>query len=295
MSTYNALQAGDYTITISDGVCFKTSQALTLTEVPEPGFVLPDCDFFCLNVEGTIHVDAAPSTGAPEGFDALGYNWDMGDGTLYEDVGPSVSHRYIKTGDYPLKLETFYEQLPTCSRIESTIARVFSPSPFALTATPDDQEKCPLEIVTISSPTTVLSPEGETLDVLEFLWSTGETTPSITTREPGNYALVAKDTAGCTLNDAYEVKNRANSGITLGTLQGDSEVRDTLRLQMNEGDVVTLMWRMPKVWRNGRLRWVCRILWHCRRVLLRNMMIGWIFHTPMWFARPIKPIAWMRA
>ena len=79
-SAYNALQAGDYTITISDGICSKTSQALTLTEIPPPAFVLPDCDFFCVNIEGTIHVDAAPSTAAPPGFSVLGYRWSMGDG-----------------------------------------------------------------------------------------------------------------------------------------------------------------------------------------------------------------------
>ena len=240
-SAYNALQAGDYTITISDGVCSKTSQALTLTEIPPPAFVLPDCDFFCVNIEGTIHVDAAPSTAAPPGFSVLGYRWSMGDGTVYDNSGASVSHMYSVTGDYVVDLETFYMRLPTCRSMGSTSARVFSPSPFALTATPNDPEKCPLEIVTISSPATVDSPEGETLDVVESLWSTGETTLSIMTREPGNYAVEVKDAAGCTLNDAYEVRNKANSGITLRTLQGDSEERDTLRLKMNEGDVVSLM------------------------------------------------------
>ncbi len=47
------------------------------------------------------------------------YNWDMGDGTVFNDAGDYINYTYPGTGEYTVVLEVIDSKTPSCSRIFS--------------------------------------------------------------------------------------------------------------------------------------------------------------------------------
>jgi gliding motility-associated-like protein len=89
------LQAGTYTVTVSNGMCTNsTSVLLNMIPGPKAAFTV-NTDFQYTGQNNFIFTDASEN--------ATGWNWDFGDNTTVADV-QSVSHKYNATGTYPVTL-----------------------------------------------------------------------------------------------------------------------------------------------------------------------------------------------
>ncbi len=116
--------------------------------------------------------------------------WDFGDGTIVNNV-TSAQHNYSSAGTY--NVELYVEDFFGCKDSVSKQVIVYDPS-FSLG---QDQSICP-------STTTSFSPDN-TNNGDTYVWSSGQSTSSITTGTPGNYILTITDINGCVAKDTVNL------------------------------------------------------------------------------------------
>ncbi|MCB0778549.1 MAG: PKD domain-containing protein, partial [Flavobacteriales bacterium] len=120
--------------------------------------------------------------------DSVAYSWDMGDGTQYTDT--NITHTYTQPGSYPITL---------------AVTDLGCGQDDQLTLTVDVINDLPTPLM---SDAVVCFGESTMLDatsnVDSYLWSTGETTSTITVNAAGTY-IVEVFTANCTGSDTVEV------------------------------------------------------------------------------------------
>lgn len=188
--TIEVSESGTYTVTISNE-CGSTSDEIEVEFGEEPELDLPEEYQYC---DTPVTVDATTE-------DAITYLWSTGETT--ESISISTP------GDYWVDVTN---QCGT-SRYEFTVVQI-GPVSFNLG---DDREICEGEDVTLTIPV------GGT-----YLWSTGETTQSITVFETGEYW--GRVTTNC---------GTSEDNITINVLQ-NPEVSVTGNLSICEGDVATV-------------------------------------------------------
>ena len=235
-SAYTALEAGDYILNYGDGTCSRDTPVLSISGVDPPGstsssnVILTTATPWCKDVLYGPQLDATPApTAQEEGLQTLIYAWDLDEGGATSTISTEASpvHIYTAIGSYTISVTVSYEEAPGCSSSARGPIEVIEPPSIKLVRNPDRDEKCPATKVRITAPS--VSDEGTNL--LSYTWDSGETTNSITNRDPGTYTVTAIDDAGCTIMASASFTNIPNSGIGLKAGALPEVKNDTLRIE----------------------------------------------------------------
>ncbi len=120
------------------------------------------------------------------------FDWSFGDGITVLDGGPQVSHTYVLAGTYPVTLTVRNK----CEDPVAVFTRdvTISPPPSAPTILQafDTPFLCTGAKVLEATPST--NPD---LSRLDFLWTTGDTTRTITVNQTNFYGVTITDNLGC--------------------------------------------------------------------------------------------------
>lgn len=180
--------AGVYTVThvVNDQVpCYDTAK---LTIVVQPGptatFYTSDtviCQGTAINFHSTV----------TDGYRRV--NWNFGDADSIQAFTETM-HSYEQAGDYTVTLTVDY---PVCPR--ATVKKNVHVLPIPKVYLGRDTAMCPN-----STPIPLYNHWTNGANI-NYLWNTGETTPSIMANAVGIYWLKASDTLGCSTSDSLEV------------------------------------------------------------------------------------------
>ncbi len=175
--TIDVTTAGNYTVTVSNGIC-TTTDAINVTVNMPPVVNIPDTAI-CMGEVVTLKAYVQGAT----------YVWSTSETTASIDVTTS--------GTYSVDVT-----LNGCTTHEEATVTVGTPPVITLT---DDSEICPDETLMLT-----VDPDGGNVR-----WSTGETTNSIVVTKAGNYEVtVTRD--GCKVTDMVAVTERPDLDIDLG-------------------------------------------------------------------------------
>ncbi len=155
--------------------------------LPTPDFQFVSNDSICITEPAITDIFCVNSNMNPYAE----IRWDFGDGTIVSNV-TSASHNYTAPGIY--NLELYVRDFFGCEDSITKQIEVFDPS-FTLGP---DQTICPgaFDATFTSSNTNA----GNT-----YLWSSGETTPSITKNTTAQYRLTLTDANGCIARDTVNL------------------------------------------------------------------------------------------
>lgn len=155
--------AGTYRVTVMDANGCEGSDDFTLRQNPLPTLSLQGKSVFCENETTQITVN----TNAPQ------INWSNGENTATLTINAA--------GNYVVTVTS----VEGCQKTESIVIRQQArPQPFIT----DSIFICPQTVA-------VLKTEG---DFIKYVWSTGETTPTIRVTQPDDYTVQVTDSVGCT-------------------------------------------------------------------------------------------------
>lgn len=189
--SYTYESFGEFTVTLTvegDGGCTGEDAVTSTVEVIEPPVLSPD---FTYITTGQCDDLSVLLTNTSEGtFDNV--EWNLGDGTLSE-LSDEVEHSYENEGVYPVTI-TISEDF--CGNVAS----------IELPVEVEDHREVELGI---DEPFCYYDEEaqisaGLSGDDVTYLWSTDETTQSITVNETGSYSVVVTKN-GCTFTDEINV------------------------------------------------------------------------------------------
>ena len=125
----------------------------------------------------------------------IGVTWDFGDGDSVKNQNP-VSHAYDNPGTYTVALRTYYRSCRDTSTTHS----------FTIYPQPTVNLGGPMSICPGSNAITIGDTVNQADTLAKWLWSTGQTTPTIVVSEPGNYGVTVT-IHGCSSTDTVFVAN----------------------------------------------------------------------------------------
>lgn len=129
------------------------------------------------------------------------YTWNFGDGNTSTEANPK--HTYASAGSYNVSLQVSYSGMCSNTSPVKTINVQAAPVP-SITNADGDYSLCTGESL-------VLEVTGS---YNTYLWSTGETSPSITVTDGGTYTVEVTTTA-CTLNASRDVTIETAPPVTV--------------------------------------------------------------------------------
>ncbi|MCE3279366.1 MAG: hypothetical protein K0S44_1557 [Bacteroidetes bacterium] len=172
-SSINVNSAGSYWVTTTVSFC-QLSDTINIGYVPHPVVSLPSTFDLCPG--DTTTLDA--------GNTATSYIWSTGDTTQ------TIS---VSNGGTFIVIASNFQ----CSATDTTLVNAVQPVSWN-----EENSLCDVEKYSLDAGVSASS----------YLWSTGETTPSIEITEAGTYWLVA-NSAGCILSDTTNIYGGLGSGI----------------------------------------------------------------------------------
>lgn len=155
--------------------------------LPTPDFQFVSNDSICITEPAITDIFCVSSNTNPYAE----IRWDFGDGTIISNV-TNASHNYTSAGTY--NLELYVRDFFGCEDSITKQIRIFDPS-FTLGP---DQTICPGAFD--ATFTTSNTNPGNT-----YLWSSGETTPTITKNTTAEYRLTLTDANGCIARDTVNL------------------------------------------------------------------------------------------
>jgi SprB repeat len=185
----SGLNSGSYIVTVTDQLGCAVSDTVTLTDPPMLAASYTLTDPLC-NGGSDGMIDLTPSGGTP----GYGYLWSTGDTT--EDVSALMAGSYLLT----------LSDLNGCS-INDTVT-IGEPSAISIL----DSLTMPSCFAGTNGIISV-NPSGGTPGY-SYLWSTGDTTSSVSGLSAGGYILTITDANGCAGN--YSTNLSQPSAITVG-------------------------------------------------------------------------------
>lgn len=211
-AAYNPTSSGDYFVEITDQVnsfcpkIYSDTLAISFLQVPQADFSLAATA--CI---ATAVSFANESIVADESL--ARYSWTFGDGGTSTDKNPV--HTYNSSGTFDVILKVKYDGYTSCTA-QSTKQIVINGA---------------LNVAINSSATAMCEGESVELSVNgtfdTYLWSTGETTASITVDEGGTYSVNVADENGCEglselIVEQFPLPNVTLSASSLSINQGDT-------------------------------------------------------------------------
>jgi len=173
--------AGTYTVTLTmiDTLGCSPSQTVSIDVQIDP--LQPVLAAFTADQVGDC-TTLTLSTNNQSTGDLLAYSWNMGDGTVINDT--NVVHQYTLPGIYTVTLTV--TDLG-CGQDDATSMQVVLNNVLPIWFV-GDTIICPDDVAVLN----VILP-GTDLSNASFVWSTGETTPTIAVDEPGLYSVNVSD------------------------------------------------------------------------------------------------------
>lgn len=203
---------GNYSAVItSTNLCIFESQQKLITAIstPIPSFDISDGNSILSPSNSSIcKGDTITFTATSQG--SSGYNinntWNFGDSGT--GSGNNVKHAYPMAGTYIVTLTATYPDVQNCSTTEQTTRTITSTEiPTADISTPGGiTEKCPSAAITLSIAS----------NFNNHLWSSRESTSTISVSDPGSYTVMVTDEFGCRFtSNPISITNIASSGINI--------------------------------------------------------------------------------
>ncbi|MGQ1909646.1 gliding motility-associated C-terminal domain-containing protein, partial [Marinifilum sp. RC60d5] len=197
--------SGNYSVTITDANGCSASDDVNVTVHPNPTVDLGADQETCAGT--TITLDA--------GNAGSNYLWSTGETTQTITVNVSANYSVVVT------------DTNGCSASDDVNVTVH-PNPIVDLGA--DQETCAGTTITLDAGNAGSS----------YLWSTGETSQTITVSTSGNYSVVVTDTNGCSASDDVNVTVHPNPTVDLGT---DQETCAGSTITLNAGNAgSTYLW-----------------------------------------------------
>jgi gliding motility-associated-like protein len=190
-------ESGTYTLTTTLNGCEETDE-IEVEFLPIPDVNLEEvviCDGGVLGI-----LDATPSNIDEINAidpDAISYTWFQNGDVL---IGETNAILEVSGSDF-YSVEVNFFDCSTTSDAEVVIETYFVDLGDAPTPCIQEGESPEFTIVP-----TIVGLEGEDLEQLEYLWSTGEDTPTITVTESGTYSLTTTTVNGCDEVDEVSVQ-----------------------------------------------------------------------------------------
>jgi len=181
---------GNYSVTVSDGTCFKTSAPVAVTVNPLPVVsVTPDPAEFCAGGNVTLTANASGGT-AP-------YSYLWTGGGMNQTLNVTVAGTYTVT-------------VTDGNLCAASASRVVTQNPLpVVNITPDPAEFCLGGSVVLTA-----NASGGT-GAVTYLWSNAQTTQSITVNAAGSYNVTVTDTKGCTAMASRNVTQNPLPAVTI--------------------------------------------------------------------------------
>ncbi len=207
---FNGLSAGNYIVSVIDqNGCETIGNQYTIqgTNIPAPPQVIPNYTICVGSVLGNI--TATPSSnGTLTWYSDQGLTQVIGNGSTI-DV-----NNYLQPGS-----NYFYvtESLNGCVSGYSTVEVVVNPS-LTVNIVASDSIICPNNNVTLTAELSLQQPQTQ------YLWSTGETSSSVTVNQPGIYT-VSVNQLNCTATNQIQIQVfNINSGVPV--VYNDTDTTD---------------------------------------------------------------------
>jgi gliding motility-associated-like protein len=172
-SSINVNSPGSYWVTTTVSFC-QLSDTINIGYVPYP----------VVNLPSTFDLCPGDTTTLDAGNTAASYLWSTGDTTQTISVSNGGTFVVIASNSQ-------------CAVTDTTLVNAIQPVSWN-----EENSLCDVEKYTLDAGVAASS----------YLWSTGETTPSIEITEAGTYWLVA-NSAGCILSDTINIYGGLGSGI----------------------------------------------------------------------------------
>jgi gliding motility-associated-like protein len=172
-----------YTATSLDPACpIVTSSIAKLSVVTLPIAAFSNISTACKGQEISFNNQSTSDAQA-----SAIYSWTFGDGGVSNDKNPK--HTYAATGSFPVKLTVSYSGNACPVTITNPPITITDAPPATISADLNKFEICPDETLVLLLSETFTS----------YNWSTGEITPTVAIREPGEYSVTVKASNGCEL------------------------------------------------------------------------------------------------
>jgi gliding motility-associated-like protein len=202
-----AQQAGTYTLTVTDASGCQGVGAFDLTVNEYPVLNLPDTVSFCASESATLEASSP---------DTVSFSWSNG------ATGSQIE--LSQEGRYSLAATNAFG----CTSRDTAFAQALpEPSPQLF----GDSSLCPGD----SSVLSILEPYPS------LLWSSGDTTASLTVGQAGNYEVTVTDEAGCSGSASLAVADVEGTDIDLPPIAAFCE-GDTVRLSANSANASSFAW-----------------------------------------------------
>ncbi len=210
---YRYREAGSYTVTLTgtiDGFCPDTAIQTIVVDAPTPVAFTLAPDSICAGQAITLHhVMKGPTLSS--------LHWDFGDGNTLSSRQEMLQHAYTLSGARALTLKAVFRACPesifTDSVFVSDLPRVYlgADTSFCLFAAP------------IYIKNTAPNPQ----EPVHYLWSTGDTTETISIKYPGTYSLqVRSGLLSCSTTEAVNITKNCYLDIPNAFTPNDDGIND---------------------------------------------------------------------
>jgi PKD repeat protein len=130
--------------------------------------------------------------------------WDLGDGTVTNEVAPA--HRYTYSGLYTVCLTIYTQDGCTSTNCETSYFEGTNPQPGLCDYFISLKTEIVLngQICNGTASAGLVDINGNEVPAIDFMWSTGENGPVITSLCPGiEYSVVVTDSTGCAVSGSF--------------------------------------------------------------------------------------------
>lgn len=215
-NTLGVTTSGEYlakVISIHPGCSPTETPAVKITAVapPDASFTLP--------VKGCVGQEIKFTNQST--FDPLAtpsYAWSFGNNTTASELTPK--HTYTQAGIYQVKLKVIY-QGDACTNEETKSISIISAPAITIKNPLNKSKLCPDD-------TLKLVVSGDVFST--YLWSTGETTPSIIIDEAKEYTVDVTNPSGCVLHGVKTITPFQRPVVTASAIPQKIKVGDETQL-----------------------------------------------------------------
>ncbi len=211
---------GTYEVTLEtsySGGCTSTSTQ-TVTIIQGPTVEIQGQSNYCLGLPSYFESNVTGEN--------LKYKWDFGDpgsGNNNMATTANADHTFSAFGTFTVNLEVTDDK--GCIQSTSLIIDVINNSLQGEITADIETPKCPEDIVVLSAPMV-----GDS-----YLWSTGETTPTIEVTNQAAYEVTITDAAGCEYSPLpYQIFNYDIGGAQIFGSKGSGIIFDSLDVCVGE-------------------------------------------------------------
>ncbi len=225
---YNSTTSGKYEVSVNNTYnCSGTSSPLDIKKVKQPVASFADISSSCLNEAIQFN-----NTSTYDDTETPAFTWDFGDGAISNVKDPT--HTYTTSGSFKVLLQVGYSNTTCMDTHEATI----SVSAFLNLEIKADGQAVPSGSYNLCEGNEVVLSVNASPG--QVVWSTGETTPTITVKDQGIYTVTSSGSAGCSSSDEIEVKEVDNVYVEITS--GSQRIENGSSAQLGAAGAENYAW-----------------------------------------------------